>query len=73
MKKLIPIAVLAALAAGVTSATAWDRQATDDEMDYEINQKAAGQGGGAYASVPGSTHVRRPTVHGRRHHLPDND
>jgi hypothetical protein len=65
-KGISPAIAMAALLAGLTTAKAWDQQATDDQMDYELSQRAAqgGVGPNAYAFAPAPRgHV---LLHGRR-------
>ena len=65
MKTLITTLAMTALIAGATSAKAWDQQATDAQMDNELNYGAAGYPGlfnpqprsGAYASARPSAHI----------------
>jgi len=58
-KALLTAATMTALIAGVTTANAWDRQATGAEMDYALSKQAAGQDfGSAYASVRVPGHIR---------------
>jgi hypothetical protein len=40
-KAVLPAIAMAVLFAGLTTAKAWDQQATDDQMDYELSQQAA--------------------------------
>jgi hypothetical protein len=63
MKTIITLLTAATLAAGVTNAMAFDRQATDDALSYSANVQAARGFGGAYASarVPGGD-IRNSTV-----------
>ena len=63
MKTIIALLTTTMLVAGATNAMAFDRQATDDAMDYAISQQAAHGFGGAYASarVPGGD-IRNSTV-----------
>lgn len=63
-KMLITAAAMTALIAGVTTAQAWDQQATGAEMDYELSQKTLGNYDGAYASarVPGRIRTHHATV-----------
>jgi hypothetical protein len=41
-KAVLPAVAMAALLTGLTTAKAWDQQATGAEMDYELSQRAAG-------------------------------
>ena len=64
MKTIITLLTTTMLVAGATNAMAFDRQATDDALDYAISQQQAAHGfGGAHASarVPGG-HIRNSTV-----------
>jgi len=67
MKTIFTLLTTTMLVAGATSAMAWDRQATDDAMNYEISQRAAQGFGGAFGSarVPGE--IENSTVYVPRH------
>jgi hypothetical protein len=61
---LLPAVAAIGVLAGLTNAFAADQQATDDEMDYAISQRAASGGySGARAEVPYGG-----TVYAPRHH-----
>ncbi len=67
MKTIIALLTTTMLVAGATSASAYDRQATDDALDYATSVQAAHGFGGAFASarVPGEVGggtVRNSTV-----------
>lgn len=51
MKTIITLLTTTMLAAGATSAMAFDRQATDDALSYSTNAQASRGFGGAYASA----------------------
>jgi hypothetical protein len=51
MKTIITLLTTTMLVAGATNAMAFDRQATDDALNYAISQRAAHGVGGAYASA----------------------
>jgi hypothetical protein len=51
-KALLPAIAMAALLTGLSTAKAWDQQATGAEMDYELSQQAAGNDRGSFAQVP---------------------
>jgi hypothetical protein len=59
MKTIIALLTTTMLVAGATNAMAFDRQATDDALDYAISQQAARGFGGAHASVrvPGGAYA----------------
>ena len=63
MKTIITLLTATTLIAGVTSAMALDRQATDDALSYSTNAQAARGFAGAYASarLPGGD-IRNSTV-----------
>jgi hypothetical protein len=56
------VLALAAMTAGVSTARAWDQQATEAQMDNELNQRAAGgyarHPSGPYASAHSAGHFR---------------
>jgi hypothetical protein len=62
----LAVAALTTLVAGATPAKAWDQQATEAQMDNELNYATAGYPGpfnpqprsGAYASARPSAHIR---------------
>jgi hypothetical protein len=62
MKTIIALLTTTMLVAGATSAMAYDRQATDDALDYATSAQASYGFGGAFASarVPGE--ARNSTV-----------
>jgi O-glycosyl hydrolase len=62
MKTIITLFTTTMLVAGATSAMAFDRQATDDALDYATSAQASQGFGGAFASarVPGE--IRNSTV-----------
>ncbi len=39
---MLALAAMTAVTAGVSTARAWDQQATEAQMDNELNQRAAG-------------------------------
>ena len=59
---MLALAAMTAVTAGVSTARAWDQQATEAQMDNELNQRAAGgyapHLSGAYASAHSSAHFR---------------
>ena len=59
---MLALAAMTAVTAGVSTARAWDRQATEAQMDDELNQQAAGgyarHLSGPYASAHSSAHFR---------------
>jgi hypothetical protein len=59
-KALLPAIAMAALLTGLSTAKAWDQQATGAAMDYELSQQAAGTEGRTFARSPyeGRAHVR---------------
>jgi hypothetical protein len=66
----LTLAAVIALMAGAKTAKAWDQQATDDQMSYELSYRALQAGNaprhtpsGAYASA--NPHLRGSTHHGR--------
>jgi hypothetical protein len=67
MKTILTLLTTTMLVAGATSAMAWDQQATDDQMNYEISQRAAQGLGGAFGSVRVPGDIRNSTVYVPRH------
>ncbi len=59
---LLPAVALIGVLAGLTNASAFDRQATDDAIDNALNWGAAGGRGssGAYAQAPNEGTVYLP-------------
>jgi hypothetical protein len=59
---MLALATMTAVTAGVSTARAWDQQATEAQMDNELNQRAAGgyarHLSGPYASAHSSAHFR---------------
>ena len=62
MKTIIALLTTTMLVAGATSAMAYDRQATDDALDYATSVQAAHGFGGAFASARAPGEVRNSTV-----------
>src|SRR5712671_6054750 len=67
---MLAVAAMTAVTAGVNTAKAWDQQATEAQMDNELNYRGAGgysrHLSGPYASTRSPTHFRgidvgRPT------------
>ena len=58
---MLALAAMTAVTAGVSTARAWDQQATEAQMDNELNYRGAGgysrHLSGAYASSAEATHV----------------
>ena len=56
---LLPAIAMTALVAGLPAAYAWDQQATEAQMDFELSQRAAHAGyAGAHAEAPARRHYR---------------
>jgi hypothetical protein len=51
-KAFLPAIAMAALLTGLSTAKAWDQQATGAEMDYELSQRATGTDGRTFAQSP---------------------
>jgi hypothetical protein len=62
---LLPAVAAISVLAGPISAFAFDRQATDDALDYALSLQAAGGASGAYAQAPQSS--QEGTVYVPRH------
>jgi hypothetical protein len=59
---VLAVAAMTAVTAGISTARAWDQQATEAQMDNELNQRAAGgysrHLSGAYDSAYSPAHAR---------------
>ena len=59
---MLALAAMTAVTAGVSTARAWNQQATEAQMDNELNQRAAGgyarHLSGPYASAHSPAHFR---------------
>ena len=51
-KAILPAIAMAMLLTGLTTAKAWDQQATDEQMESELSQRAAGVGPYGYVYAP---------------------